>query len=180
MRTVSRFSKSTPSRCSMKVVTKCWRDCSPSLTISMPASCCSCSARLRASRLPSASSSPCSFHSDQSVSGCASQEGLGKLPAVAVGNIFFIIWTCLNQLKGVTGGPPLKEIPVRSEEAFFRQLPLFASQAVALFPVVNDAGDGVILVVQAWLVACAGDGIGVGDLRAADLRDGTHHAARAG
>jgi hypothetical protein len=37
------------------------------------------------------SSSPCSFHGDQSVSGSASQDGLGKLPAVEVGNSVFIV-----------------------------------------------------------------------------------------
>ena len=37
------------------------------------------------------SSSPCSFQGDQSVSGSASQEGLGKLPAVEVGNNMFLV-----------------------------------------------------------------------------------------
>jgi hypothetical protein len=41
--------------------------------------------------LPSTSSSSCSFHGDHSVSGCASQAGFGRLPAVEVGNSFFMV-----------------------------------------------------------------------------------------
>ena len=40
--------------------------------------------------LPSARPSSCSFQGDQSFSGSASQEGLGRLPAVEVGSSFFI------------------------------------------------------------------------------------------
>lgn len=41
--------------------------------------------------LPSINSSSCNFQGDQSFSGCASQEGFGRLPAVDVGNSVFMI-----------------------------------------------------------------------------------------
>ena len=70
----------------MNVVTKCWRVCSPSLTISMPACCCSCKDKRKASCFASSSCSPSSFQGDQSFSGSANQDGFGKLPAVDVGS----------------------------------------------------------------------------------------------
>ena len=45
----------------------------------------------KASFLASISSLPCNFHGDQSVSGSASQDGLGRLPAVEVGNNVFMV-----------------------------------------------------------------------------------------
>ena len=59
--------------------------------MSIPASCCSCTETRKASCFPSMSSSPSSFHGDQSFSGGASQAGFGKLPTVDVGNTFLII-----------------------------------------------------------------------------------------
>src|SRR5262245_28344161 len=77
--------KSMPSTNSRKPCTKCWRDCSPSLTTSMLASSCALSASKVASRLPAASSSPCSFHGAHSLLGSASHAGFGRLPATVVG-----------------------------------------------------------------------------------------------
>ena len=48
---LDRRSKSMPSTHSRKPCTKCWRDCSPSVTMSMPQSSCSLSANTVASRL---------------------------------------------------------------------------------------------------------------------------------
>ena len=79
----------------MKVVTKCCRVCSPSLTISIPARSWSSRDNRKASRLPASNSSLDSFQGDHRVSGCASQEGFGKLPAVDVGNHVFIVISLL-------------------------------------------------------------------------------------
>src|SRR5436189_230030 len=62
---VTRRAKSTPSIPSRKPWTKCWRDCSPSVTTSMPAASCSLSAASTASRLPSASAAPARLHGPQ-------------------------------------------------------------------------------------------------------------------
>src|SRR5699024_6160571 len=86
--------------CSMKVVTKCCRVCSPSLTMSIPALCCSCNDRFKASCLASRSSSPWSLQGDHSFSGSASHAGLGKLPAVEVGNNFCVIADLISDLIG--------------------------------------------------------------------------------
>src|ERR1044071_1827237 len=79
--------KSTPAMRSRKPCTKCWRDCSPSLSTSIPASSCSLIASSVASSLAASSSSPDSRHGAHSRSGSASQEGLGRLPAMVVGNM---------------------------------------------------------------------------------------------
>src|SRR5215475_8768717 len=76
-----------PSTASRNPCTKCWRDCSPSDTTSMPASSCSFSQRSVASRLPSASAPPSSFQRGQSLCVSASQAGLGRLPAMVVSNM---------------------------------------------------------------------------------------------
>src|SRR3990170_1920449 len=55
------FWKSIPFADSRKPCTKCWRDCSPSVTMSRPASSCALSQSNVASRLAAASSSPDSF-----------------------------------------------------------------------------------------------------------------------
>jgi hypothetical protein len=81
------WSKSMPSTYSRKPWTKCWRDCSPSVTTSMPASSCSFSDSSVASSLPAANSSPASRHCGHSLLGSASQDGFGRLPAMVVGNI---------------------------------------------------------------------------------------------
>src|SRR5260221_4120373 len=81
------WAKSVPSICSRKPWTKCWRDCSPSVTMSIPASSCSLSASRVASRLASSSSSPLRSHGAHSMRGLASQEGLGRLPAIVVWSI---------------------------------------------------------------------------------------------
>src|SRR5215472_6698805 len=78
---------STPSTCSRKPCTKCWRDCSPSPTMSMPTSSCTLRARRVASRLASSSSEPASRQGAQSRLGSASQVGLGRLPAMVVSNM---------------------------------------------------------------------------------------------
>src|SRR3989475_5946957 len=84
MRTVRLCSKSTPFKLSMKVVTKCRRVCSPSVTISMPAVSWSASRRRMASRLPSSRRSPSRSQGAQSFLGSASQAGFGRLPAIVV------------------------------------------------------------------------------------------------
>ena len=76
-----------PSTRARKPCTKCWRDCSPSPTTSMPASSCTLSQSSVASALARSSSAPLDFHSGQSFSVSASHEGLGRLPAMAVSNI---------------------------------------------------------------------------------------------
>src|SRR6476620_3560096 len=80
-------SKSIPSTLARKPCTKCCRDCSPSPTTSMPASSCTLSQSKVASALARSSSAPLDFHSGHSFSVSASQEGLGRLPAMAVSNI---------------------------------------------------------------------------------------------
>src|SRR5216683_5433649 len=76
-----------PSMRSRKPWTKCWRDCSPSVTISMPASSCSLSASNVASRLASSNSAPLRSQGAQSMRGLASQEGFGKEPAIVVSSM---------------------------------------------------------------------------------------------
>src|SRR5579885_2643356 len=83
----TRWSKSTPSIPSRKPCTKCWRDISPSLTMSIPASSWVFSARIVASRLASAKASPDSRHAGHSTRGSASQDGFGRLPAIVVSSI---------------------------------------------------------------------------------------------
>src|SRR5207244_932511 len=66
--------------------TKCWRACSPSVTMSTPASSCSFTASMVASRLARTSSSPFDFQGAHSVLGSASHSGFGREPAIVVGN----------------------------------------------------------------------------------------------
>src|SRR3954454_18218368 len=80
------WAKSMPSTFSRKPWTKCWRACSPSVTISTPAPSCSFTASMVASRLARASSAPVDFQGAHSVLGSASHSGLGKEPAIVVGN----------------------------------------------------------------------------------------------
>src|SRR5579862_1873880 len=80
------WAKSMPSIFSRKACTKCWRDCSPSVTMSMPKSSCSFSHTSVASRLARSSASPEAFHGAQRILGSASHSGFGKEPAMVVGN----------------------------------------------------------------------------------------------
>src|SRR5262245_40086677 len=80
-------SKSMPSTVSRKPWTKCCRDCSPSATMSMPASSCALSQTRVASRFASASAWPSSFQRGHSLCVSASQPGFGRLPAIVVSNI---------------------------------------------------------------------------------------------
>src|SRR5882672_9610212 len=82
-----RFVKSMPSTPARKPWTKCCRDCSPSVTMSMPAASCSRSASTTASRLASARASPESAQGAHSARGCASHAGLGRLPAIVVSRL---------------------------------------------------------------------------------------------
>src|SRR5580698_1564406 len=75
-----------PSMFTRKTWTKCWRDCSPSVTMSTPASSCSLTAIMVASRLARASSSPDDFQGAHSLLGSASHSGFGREPAMVVGN----------------------------------------------------------------------------------------------
>src|SRR5438093_740950 len=81
---VTRRPKSTPSIFGRKPWTKCWRDCSPSVTMSIPASSWSRRARRTASRWPWASVSGGRRQGAHSVSGSASHGGLGRLPAIVL------------------------------------------------------------------------------------------------
>src|SRR5256885_6912941 len=76
-----------PSTYSRKPCTKCCRDCSPSVTISTPASSCALSHSSVASRLACSSSSPLPRQAGQSLRGSASHAGLGRLPAIVVFSI---------------------------------------------------------------------------------------------
>lgn len=78
--------KSMPSIFSRKPCTKCCRACSPSVTMSMPASSWTFSQISVASRLARSSSSPFDFQGAQSMFGSASHSGFGKEPAMVVGN----------------------------------------------------------------------------------------------
>ncbi len=80
-------SQSIPSMCSRKPCTKCVRNCSPSVTISIPASSSALSHSAAARRLPANNSSPFSRQGAQSFSGSASQAGLGRLPAMLVSSM---------------------------------------------------------------------------------------------
>jgi hypothetical protein len=70
-----------------KAVHECCRACSPSVTISIPASSCSFSINSVASRFASTSASPSSCHGAHSILGVASQAGFGRLPAIVVSSI---------------------------------------------------------------------------------------------
>src|SRR5215207_9189029 len=83
------LSKSTPSTSARKPCTKCCRACSPSLTMSMPASSWRRMASAVASSLASSSGAPVSVHGAHRTLGVASHEGLGRLPASVVSNILF-------------------------------------------------------------------------------------------
>src|SRR3954465_11240410 len=82
---VLRF-QSMPSIDSRKPCTKCVRNCSPSDTVSMPASSSSLIQTSAASRLAAASASPSRRHFGQSFSVSASQPGFGRQPAMVGGN----------------------------------------------------------------------------------------------
>src|SRR4051794_29037190 len=81
--------KSMPSTNSRNPCTKCWRDCSPSVTMSMPASSCSLSQSSVASRFARSSATPVPRHAGQSLFGSASHSGLGRLPAMVVFSMVF-------------------------------------------------------------------------------------------
>src|ERR1700733_12995070 len=87
---LTRLAQSMPASVSRKPCTKCWRDISPSLTMSMPISSCSLSVRMVASRLASARASPWSAQGAHSILGLASQAGLGRLPARVVSSMAFL------------------------------------------------------------------------------------------
>ena len=80
-----------PSIFSRKPCTKCCRACSPSPTMSMPASSWIFTASNVASRLPSIRSLPSRRHGAHRRSGSASQAGFGKLPAMVVSNNMMMI-----------------------------------------------------------------------------------------
>src|SRR5260221_10467253 len=76
--------KSMPSTNSRKPWTKCCRDCSPSVTMSRPASSCALSQSSVASRFACSSSSPAARQAGQSLRGSASHAGLGRLRGMVV------------------------------------------------------------------------------------------------
>src|SRR4051812_8381642 len=75
-----------PSILARKPCTKCCRACSPSVTMSTPASSCSFTASMVASRFARASSAPSDFQGAHSTLGSASHSGFGSEPAIVVGN----------------------------------------------------------------------------------------------
>src|SRR5882757_9167993 len=89
------WAKSMPSIFSRKPCTKCWRACSPSVTISTPASSCSLSASTVASRLARANSAPADFQGAHNLLGSASHSGFGREPAIVVGNSIWASRTVL-------------------------------------------------------------------------------------
>ena len=106
-----------PSTASRKPWTKCWRDCSPSPTMSMPASSCSLIASSVASSLAVASSSPSSRHGAHSLFGTASQAGFGRLPAIVVGNSGSVAGIVRAQLsRQGRGRPPVVEPIVMAQQ----------------------------------------------------------------
>src|SRR5580692_6252568 len=113
----TRLAKSMPSTNARKPWTKCCRDCSPSVTMSMPASSCSLMAMRVASRLPASRSSPASRHGAHSLLGSASQDGLGRLPAMLVSNIFFLFTFSFSAwaLRGFA--PPVDPVILREDTA---------------------------------------------------------------
>src|SRR5499426_1120371 len=104
--------KSIPSTNSRKPCTKCWRDCSPSVTTSMPQSSCSFSASSVASRLASASAAPVARQGGHNLLGSASQAGFGRLPAMVVAKSG-MLETIL-----ASGRPPAIEPIVAREQPF--------------------------------------------------------------
>src|SRR6185436_15330241 len=115
--------KSMPSTCSRKPWTKCWRDCSPSVTMSRPASSCALIHSSVASALASRSASPSARHCGQSLWVSASQPGLGRLPAMEVGNIVRLLGDCGMRSPhdgGCAAGLPAVSFPLT---AMLRTLP---------------------------------------------------------
>src|SRR6266540_3738659 len=104
------WEKSMPSTNSRKPWTKCWRNCSPSLTMSTPASSWTLTARRVASSFAAASSPPPSRHGAHSLFGSASQEGFGRLPATVVGNMAILA-------RWHPSGPPTVEPVVAPQQA---------------------------------------------------------------
>src|SRR5574341_354883 len=102
---VTRRAKSTPSMRSRNPWTKCWRDCSPSVTMSMPAASCSSRATSTASRLASSRAGPESAQGAQSTSGFASHAGFGRLPAIVVQSIDAATLPCYSSSALLTPPP---------------------------------------------------------------------------
>ncbi|KAG1537055.1 hypothetical protein G6F50_014933 [Rhizopus delemar] len=80
------------------------------------------------------------------------------------------------EIDGSAGSPLLKHGAVRLVEVLFGEPALLDRQLAALFAVVDDAGGGIVLVLQAGLVDLAGHRVGVVDLRAVDLLERFHGA----
>src|SRR5882762_1349419 len=95
--------KSMPSTNSRKPWTKCCRDCSPSVTMSNPASSCALSQSSVASRFVCSSSPATGRQAGQSLRGSASQAGFGRLPAMVVLSIRFppsrLLWPFMAWLR---------------------------------------------------------------------------------
>lgn len=91
--------------------------------------------------MPSIKSSSCNFQGDQSFSGCASQEGFGRLPAIEVGKSVFKTddLVSLDDLKGVTGRPLIKNGLVWLDEVFLGKLSLLDGKPAAFFPIIDNA-----------------------------------------
>src|SRR5215470_10906583 len=116
--------KSMPSTRSRKPCTKCWRACSPSVTMSMPASSWALRARSVASRLATSRSAPAWRQGAHSVFGSASQNGFGRLPAIVVGNMYHLLDRAVpSRSPGVTSIEPIIT-PEQGLAAFLAQRPV--------------------------------------------------------
>src|SRR5690606_406051 len=79
-----------------------------------------------------------------------------------------------------TGRPLLKNAFVGAYEVLFREPSLLDAKAATLLAVVDDLRQGIVLMLQVWLIAGPGGGVGVVDLGAIDLLERLHRADDAG
>src|SRR5690606_6580637 len=82
----------------------------------------------------------------------------------------------LHQLKSVIGRPLLEKVSVGFDETFLNQSALGTSQLAALFPVIHNTRQRIILVVQTRLVALSRCRVCIVDFRPVDLLEGVHGA----
>src|SRR5882762_6808286 len=126
-----------PSILARKPWTKCCRACSPSVTMSTPASSCSFTASMVASRLARSSSAPEDFQGAHSTLGSASHSGFGSEPAIVVGNSILDVSSGIFDLRAyvpcLEGGvqrPSLRGAQRRSDPVLCLPLDCFASLAM--------------------------------------------------
>lgn len=69
---------------------------------------------------------------------------------------------------------------VRLNKLLFGKFALFNRQAAALFAVINNPGQRMILIIQVRLIALPGRGVSVINFRAINLLERLHRANSAG